>query len=304
MTKPKKYHGVVVPMVTPFADNADIDHSAARRIVDYLIDGCVSPFILGTTGEASSVSDSAKMGFIDTVARHADGRTKVYAGISGNCLESSIELGKRCADLGVDAVVAHLPSYYPLTSEHMLKYYEVLADSVPAPLITYNIPSTTHMSIPLDIVEKLSHHPNIVGLKDSEGKTERLEQAVPIWRDRADFSHLTGSSSLSARALMIGSDGIVPSGGNYMPRKYHDLYEAAIKGDNEKAQRLQEETNQISRLYLANRGLSQSLAALKVIMNELDLCEPIVLPPLLPAGTEEVAEIRAKMAAMDIFKEN
>lgn len=99
------------------------------------------------------------------------------------------------------------------------------------------------MSIPLDVVEKLSHRPNIVGVKDSEGKPERLEQAVGMFRDRTDFSHLTGNSSLSAKALLMGSDGIVPSGGNYIPQMYRVLYDAGIKGDAETANRLQQETN-------------------------------------------------------------
>ena len=69
-------------------------------------------------------------------------------------------------DVGVDVVVAHLPNFYPLTDDHMLRYFESLADSCPGPLIVYNIPITTHHSIPLDVVSKLSQHPNVAGLKD------------------------------------------------------------------------------------------------------------------------------------------
>lgn len=303
MTETKKYQGVIVPMVTPFTANGNIDHSATKRITDYLVNGGVSPFVLGTTGESASIPASAKADFVETVVKQAAGRTMTYAGISGNCLEASIEAAKKYFDFGVSAVVAHLPSYYPLTADHMLRYYETLAERIPGPLILYNIPITTHMSIPLDVVEKLSHHPNIVGLKDSEGKVERLEQAVEIFKDRDDFSHLTGNSSLSAKALLMGSDGIVPSGGNFVPMMYRKLYEAAIKDDVETANRLQKQTNEVSQIYLNDRLLVQSLAALKAIMSELGLCGPTVLPPLFHVGTEEKADIKEKMAVLNLSEQ-
>ncbi len=302
MGKVKKYHGVIIPMVTPVTNEGDIDHSAVKKVADHIIEGGASPFVMGTTGESASIPDSARAGFVETLVNATAGRTMTYAGISGNCLATSVEASKRYFDLGVDAVVGHLPSYYPLAADYMLKYYEMLADGVPGPLVLYNIPSTTHMSIPLDVVEKLSHHPNIVGFKDSQTDVDRMEEAVGMWGDRADFSHLTGSTSLAARALLLGSDGVVPSGGNVIPRMYRDLYDAAMKGDADTTHRLQKETNEMSRYRLATNGLCKSLAALKVVMNELGLCETAVLPPLLPLDDEETKEIKRQMAEKGITR--
>ena len=302
MSKVKKYHGVIVPMVTPVTADGDIDHSGVRKVADNIIEGGASPFIMGTTGESTSIPDSARAGFVETLIKVAAGRTMAYAGISGNCLATSVELSKKYFDLGIDAVVAHLPSYYPLNADYMLKYYEMLAEGVPGPLVLYNIPSTTHMSIPLDVVEKLSHHPNIVALKDSEGNVERMEEAVGMFRDRADFSHLMGSASLGARAILLGSDGVVPSGGNVIPRMYRDLYDAAVKGDADTAHRLQKETNEMSSFRLPIKGLCKSLASIKVVLNELGLCEAAVLPPLLPLGDEEREEIKRQMTEKGIAR--
>lgn len=140
----KKYHGVIVPMVTPFTTQGDIDHSAVKKVAEHLVNGGVSTFALGTTGEGASVSASAKADFVETLVNQIDNRTKTYAGISSNCLTNSIEAAKKYFDLGVSAVVAHLPSYYPLTDYHILKYYEILAESVSGPIILYNIPVTTN----------------------------------------------------------------------------------------------------------------------------------------------------------------
>jgi 4-hydroxy-tetrahydrodipicolinate synthase len=302
MAKPKKYHGVVVPMVTPFTDAGKIDIPAAGRVTEHIVAGGASPFVLGTTGEGASVPDSQRPGFVEAIVKQTAGRVMTYAGIASNCLANSVELANKYFDLGIDAAVANLPSYYPLTEDHMLKYYETLIESISGPLIVYNITITTHMSIPLDVVEKLSQHPDIIGLKDSEKNEERFKEAITMWKDRDDFSHFTGSAVLSTMALLLGSDGIVPSTGNFVPQVYRDLYEAAINGDEEKVNQLQEKTNELGRIYQKGRVLSQSLAALKVIMNELGLCGEAVLPPLCKTGPEEKADILDKLAKAGISK--
>ncbi|MHC4618693.1 MAG: dihydrodipicolinate synthase family protein [Planctomycetota bacterium] len=302
MAKQKKYHGVVVPMVTPFADNGEIDIPAAKRVTEHIVAGGASAFVLGTTGEAASVPQHGRAEFVEAAIKQTAGRTLTYAGIASNCFKTSVDAANKYFDLGIDAVVANLPSYYPITADHMLKYYEKLAESISGPLIVYNITITTHMSIPLDVVEKLSHHDNIVGLKDSEKNEERFKEAIGMWKDRDDFAHFTGSAALSTMALLLGSDGIVPSTGNFTPEIYRELYEAAISGDEAKAQELQEKTNELGRIYQKDRVLSQSLAALKVIMNKLGLCGEAVLPPLVPVGAEEKADILDKLAKAGISK--
>jgi len=287
MGKQTKYHGVVVPMITPFTSDGKVDISAASKVTEHIVANGAVPFVLGTTGEASSVPDSEKSGFVEAVVKQVAGRTLTYAGIASNCVSNSVELSKQYFDLGADAVVANLPSYYPLTADHMLKFYELLAENVPGPLVLYNITITTHMSIPLDIVDKLSHHPNIVALKDSEKNEERFEQALEMWKDREDFAHLCGSAALSTKALSLGSDGIIPSTGNFAPKIYVDLYEAAKSGDLASANEIQERTNELSRIYQKGRILSQALSALKVIMKNLDLCQEYVLPPLVSIPEQE-----------------
>jgi 4-hydroxy-tetrahydrodipicolinate synthase len=223
----------------------------------------------------------------------------VYAGISTNVLDTAVDTARQYLDLGVDAVVAHAPSYFPITPDDMLGYFELLAERVAGPLILYNIPITTHLSIPLEVVETLSHHPNIVGLKDSEGGIARLEEGVRRWAHRADFSHLVGAAEQGAYGLELGSDGLVPSAGNLVPRMYRELYDAAVRGDREIAWRLQERTDALSAVYVTAPTLGQSLAALKVMAAVLGLCEPYMLPPLRRLPPEEEDAVRVRMAALD-----
>lgn len=303
MKKEKKYSGVVIPAVTPFTENFALDVAAVERMFDNFRKSSVIPFILGTTGEASSVPASMKKDFFKAAGRSKQGSDVLYAGISSNVFEESVELSKQAFDKGVDVVVATLPSYYALTDGGMLRYFSGLADAVNGPLMIYNIPATTHMSIPLEVIEKLSGHHNIVGLKDSERNEDRLNEALERWKDRDDFSYFLGWAAKSAHAILNGGDGLVPSTGNFHPTLYRDLYEAAKDGDKGEALNLQKLSDTLGNLYQQGRTLGESLWALKVLMKELNLCEPVVLLPLYPQAKEEEEKLKSAFQQMISNKE-
>jgi 4-hydroxy-tetrahydrodipicolinate synthase len=213
----------------------------------------------------------------------------VYAGIADNCAANAISAGRRYLESGVDAVVALLPSYYPLNAFEMRDYFRLLADEIHGSIVLYNIPPTTHMSIPVEIVEDLSHIPNITGFKDSENDLGRIQKVAERLCGRPDFSVFMGVAAHTVRALKMGFDGSVPSSGNLVPGLWRDLYQAARHEDWESAEALQARLDELGVLLQGSRSLGQSLAALKAAMHGLDLCEPHMLPPLqaLPAGERE-----------------
>ncbi len=291
----EKYHGVVVPMVTPLTKEGDIDTEAVKRIIENFAKHNVSALIMGTTGEGNSVSTEQGATMIKAAAEAAKGRITIYAGLAGNCISEQYEAARLFAQAGADVIAATLPSYYALTPEQMFEYYKNLADNVTVPLMLYNITITTHMSIPLDIIEKLSHHSNIVGLKDSENDTERMEKCLELFAERDDFAYFCGCAANSAHALKHGADGIVPSVGNFLPKTYNDLYEAGIAGDEATAQKLQQETIEIGKVNTQGLTLGQSLAGLKVIMKECGLCETYMLPPLTELDEATANRIRTEI---------
>lgn len=290
----KRVAGVIVPMISPFDDNGKIDKKAVVKIIDSFISAGVYPFILGTTGEAPSISLNEKREFVKVAVQTLGSNSKVYSGISSNCFEESVEMAKEYFDIGIYAVVATLPSYYAITSDQILKYFERLADAINGPLVLYNIVATTHMSIPLEVVEKLSHHPYIYGLKDSEKDFKRHEKAAEMFKDREDFSHILGWAAYASQCMLNGSDGFVPSTGNIVPRMFKDLYDAGLNKNMDDLKRIQEATNDIAKIYQKDRTLGQSLAALKVMMNEKDLCGTNMLPPLNRLDLKEEQLIREK----------
>ena len=293
-----KFRGVVVPMVTPVTQDGQLDTEAVKRIINYFADNKVSPLLMGTTGEGNSVSQADGQLFVETVVKantHHPSPITIYAGLTGNCFSEQVRQAEIYTALGADVIVATLPTYYALTPEQMYEYYQTLADCITGPLMLYNILATTHMSIPVDVIRRLADHPNIVGLKDSERDLDRMAQCIEIAQGRDDFAYFCGWAAQSAHSLELGGNGIVPSTGNYVPDMFQQLFDAAVAGDMATANRLQDETNEIAKIYQKDRTLGQSLTALKVMMQTKGLCEPWMLMPLTRLSAEEEQMIKNKL---------
>ncbi|TDH27476.1 dihydrodipicolinate synthase family protein [Segetibacter sp. 3557_3] len=283
----KKYQGIVIPAVTPLTSEFSLDHGAVESMFENFYAHNVLPFILGTTGEGPSLPLPVKKDYLQKAGKLKKPGTILYAGISANVFNEAVDLAKASFDLGADVVAATLPSYFALSEYQMQQYFEQLADAIGGPLIIYNIPATTHMSIPLQLIDELSYHDNIVGTKDSERSDERLQASINLWSSRQDFSHFVGWAGRSAVALLKGSDGLIPSTGNVFPGLYEELAKVSRLADEKRAMELQRLSDVFGDLYQKGRSLGESLWALKVLMHEKGLCETHVMPPLQPGTTEQ-----------------
>jgi dihydrodipicolinate synthase/N-acetylneuraminate lyase len=303
MTEKTHYSGVIIPMITPFTNAGAIDIAAVERIVEHIVSHKTHPFILGTTGESASVPEKYRADFVKTMVNTTARRAVTYAGISGNCLDTAIRSANTYFDLGVDAVVAHPPGYFPLNDEQIIFYYEELLAHIDGPLVLYNIPPVTNLSLSLNVVEELSHHPLVVAFKDSEQSHERQTQSLKLWRHRDDFSYLTGWAATSAETVLNGGAGMVPSAGNLFPGVFYDLYQAAYAGEREKALKLQTDADNIGNAYQTGFILSEALVALKIMMHELGFCTAEVLPPLkVLNGEKEAIVIKRFLELKNIYQ--
>ncbi len=287
MKKLKKYHGVISPLITPVLESGEIDDDSVEKLFDIILASEVFPFILGTTGEISSCSQASREHLAKLTGKIVNGKTTLYAGVTDNCIENIINVSKKYADWGIDVFVIHLPFFFPLTNDLMLKFFETIAKHSPMPIVIYNIKSVTHMSIPIEVIEKLSYHPNIVGLKDSERDFERAEKIAKKFKDREDFSLFMGWTSKASAALFLGFDGIIPSISNLNPGLFQSLYKAAISGNEKEAMQFQNLAEELSKLVVANKAMTQTIPELKALMNHLSICKSYVLPPLVQLTEKE-----------------
>jgi len=294
-----KHHGVVVPMVTPVNHAGGLDEVAVDRLVDFLIAGGVDGiFVLGTTGEGVTVPHGLRRKLVERTVRRVQGHTLVYAGISGLQPNEAVA-GNQYFQVGADAVVACPPVGFPV--ELVLGWFRALLDGLNGPLLLYNIPQTTRVSIPLDVVESLLGHPRLIGLKDSENNGTRLEELMRRFGGRPGFSIFVGVGALMARGLRLGADGIVPSVGNLIPEICEQLYLAAQRKDWAAVELHAARMNAVAGLYQNGRTLGESLAALKAALHCRGICEPNVLPPLSPLTEGETQQLRGQMNQLKLL---
>lgn len=296
-----KYHGAVVPLVTPFTAQGALDMAALDRLVDAQIAGGVAGiFVLGTTGEGVQVPREWRRQLVEQTVRQVNQRTKVFVGL-GDVRDADVSEANEYFRVGADAVVAHPPIAERLPAEQLLSWYQSLLGKSEGPLLLYNIPATTGVSIPLDAVEKLLGHPKLAGLKDSENNPVRLAETMERFGGKKDFAVFVGVGALMELGLRLGADGIVPSVGNLIPEVCQQLCMAAQKADWGLATSLAARMSKVAALYQKGRTLNESLAALKAAVHCRGLCAVEVLPPLHSLTVVEVEKIRGQMEELHLL---
>ncbi len=292
----------IVPLLTPFRADRSLDEDAAGRLVDHVVNGgCQALMIGGTTGEGASMPVAMRIAMFRLALRRAEGRALVFAGIGDNSFDHSVALADAAFALGAYAVVGQLPSYYAISPAEMETYFRALADRVPGPMYLYNIPQTTHASIPLDVIERLSTHPRIAGLKDSEPDARRQEGVAARFARREDFAVFCGSIAFTAAAMRAGADGFVPSVGNIAPRLTRQAMDQWMAGGEEAAAGSLQKMAQLAAVYQKGRSLGESLSALKGAIEAMGLGSRHMLPPLRDCSESEIAGLRAELRQHSIL---
>ena len=294
-----KHSGVVVPMVTPVTEDGRLDEPAMDRLVDFLVAGGVDGiFVMGTTGEGTAIPHGYRQRLVERTVARMKGRVKVFAGI-GDAHPEEIVAGNAYFRAGVDAVVSRPPVAIPVGE--LLPWFRALLDGLDGPLLLYNMPMTTKISIPLDVVENLMGHPRLAGMKDSENNPKRLEELLRRFGGNQNFSVFVGVGALMERGLRLGADGIVPSVGNLIPEVCRDLCVAARKGDWTGAGALHSRMSAVAALYQNGRTLNESLSVLKSALHLRGICAPHVLPPLKPLTESQMKKLRNEMERLHLL---
>lgn len=294
--------GIVPPMVTPMKDNNTLDAEGARRLVEHMIAGGVHGiFILGTTGEAQSLSYPLRYELTDLVCTQVAGRVPVLVGITDTSLEESLRLARKAADCGAAAVVSAPPYYFAPSQQELIEYYTALADRLPLPLYLYNMPSHVKVMIEPATVKALSAHPNIVGLKDSSANMVYFQTLMHILGEGSDFDLLVGPEELTAECVMMGAAGGVNGGANMFPELYVKLYEAALAHDTETVRGLQRRVMDISTtIYCVGRYGSSYLKGVKCALSLMGLCDDYLCYPYQRFREAEREKVRAALERLGV----
>jgi len=287
------YHGIIPPMVTPLRDRDALDVPGLERLVEHILDGGVhSLFILGTTGEAPSLSYRLRRDLIDRVCRQVGGRVPVLVGITDTAFVESVELARHAAASGAQALVVAPPYYFPAGQPELLEYFQHLAAELPLPMFLYNMPAMTKLVIEPDTVRACRGIANIIGVKDSGGDLKYFQRVLEIARERSDWRVFVGPEEHTAETVRMGGHGGVNGGANVCPRLFVDQFEAASRGDSARVRELQAKIRQVDKLYRIGRHASAIVKGLKCALSLLGICDDFMAEPFHRFSEPERKKVR------------
>ncbi len=272
--------GIIPPVITPLLDRDTIDEAGTERLLNHMIDaGVAAVFILGTTGEAPSLSYRLRRDFIRLASRIVDGRVPLLTGITDTAFVESVQMAHAACDAGAAAVVLSTPYYFPAGQTELIQYVEHMLEELPLPLILYNIPSLTKVPFEVDTVRHLAQYPGIVGVKDSGGDMEYFRKLLELRTERPDWTFVVGPEHLLAESVQAGGDGGVNGGANIFPKLFVSMYEAARSGDSERVAALQVQIENLQPIYEVGKYASRFIKATKCAASLRGLCSDRMAEP-------------------------
>lgn len=286
--------GIIPPLVTPLSDNDTLDAAGLENLIERLIAGGVHGlFILGTTGEAQSISYNLRRRMIEETSRINGSRLPLLVCISDTSITESINLANIAAGCGADAVVSAPPYYYAPSQEELAGFYHDLADRLPLPLFLYNMPSHTKVSFAPGTVRRIAEHKNVIGFKDSSANAVYFQSVLTAMAGRPDFSMMVGPEEMTAEIVLMGGHGGINGGANLFPGLYVSLYHAAVAGNLEEVRRLQKIVMLISTtLYTVGKYGSSYLKGVKCALGLLGVCNDHLAAPCYKFEEPEKERIR------------
>lgn len=277
----QQFRGIIPPMVTPLKEWDTLDQDGMVRLIDHILSGGVHGlFLLGTTGEAPSLSHRLRKEIVQRALDQIKERIPVLVGITDTSFDESINLAEYAAEKGASAVVLAPPYYFPAGQLELLEYLEHLVPQLPLPLFLYNMPTHTKLFFEPETVKAASEIPGVIGLKDSSANMVYFHQLQQIFKDQNDFRLFIGPEELLGETLVLGGHGGVCGGGNLIPELYVELYEKSIEGDFKKMGILHERIMQISTtIYSVGKYKSSYLKGLKCSLALMGICDDFMAEP-------------------------
>lgn len=230
--------GSIVALITPFSENGNVNFDKLRELIEWHIahktDGIL---ILGTTGESSTMTHWEDDDVVRVAIEQADGRIPIIVGAGSNDSHTQLEKSLKYERMGADALLLISPYYNKANRQGLIEHFKLSADNVNIPIILYNIPGRTGVNIPVDVVEELSHHPMIQGIKEASGS---LSYAMNIAKFVGeDFKMYSGNDDIIVPMLSLGASGVISVLADILPEETHDLVRAFLDGDVKKSLDLQ-----------------------------------------------------------------
>ena len=230
--------GSSVAIITPFTASGEVNYEELGNLIEFQIQNHTDSItICGTTGEGSTLTDAEHREAIRYCVDVVAGRVPVIAGTGSNDTAYALELSQFACEAGVDALLMVTPYYNKTTQRGLVHHYEYLADRVSKPIIIYNVPSRTGMSIQAQTYYELSKHPNINGVKEASGDFTLIAHTRHLCGDELNI--WSGNDDQVVPLLSLGGKGVISVAANIIPRQMHDMVDLYMNGEVQRSSAMQ-----------------------------------------------------------------
>lgn len=282
--------GSLVALITPMNQDGSINYEQLHDLIDWHIENGTDGIVaVGTTGESATLPVEEHLAVIEATVKHVNKRVPVIAGTGANNTVEAIALSKAAEQAGADYTLSVVPYYNKPSQEGIYQHFKAIAEATSIPMVIYNVPGRTVVSMSNDTILRLAEIPNIVGVKEASGNIGNnieLINSVP-----EGFAVLSGDDPTGLPFMLCGGHGVVTVAANVAPKLFADMCRAALESDIATARRLNEQLIPIYNTMFCE----PSPAAPKWGLSLLGKCEPHVRLPLVALTEAGQAKVRAAL---------
>lgn len=282
--------GSLVALITPMNQDGSINYEQLHDLIDWHIENGTDGIVaVGTTGESATLPVEEHLAVIEATVKHVNKRVPVIAGTGANNTVEAIALSKAAEQAGADYTLSVVPYYNKPSQEGIYQHFKAIAEATSIPMVIYNVPGRTVVSMSNDTILRLAEIPNIVGVKEASGNIGNnieLINSVP-----EGFVVLSGDDPTGLPFMLCGGHGVVTVAANVAPKLFADMCRAALEGDIATARRLNKQLIPIYNTMFCE----PSPAAPKWGLSLLGKCEPHVRLPLVALTEAGQAKVRAAL---------
>ena len=276
MTNKPIFTGAATALVTPLTENG-VDYAAFEKLINWQIEEGIDALVIcGTTGEASTLTDEEHREVLKFAAEVVAGRVPIIAGTGSNDTAYAIDMTKYACDLGYDAMLVVTPYYNKTTQKGLIAMFKAIADASTKPLILYNVPSRTGVTIEPATYAALADHPMIAAIKEAGGNISKIVETVALVGDKLDI--YSGNDDQIVPILACGGKGVISVLSNVVPKETSQMCKTFFAGDVKAAMDMQ-----VKYLPLTNALFCEvNPIPVKAAMAVLGYCENYLRLPLVP----------------------
>ena len=291
----KLFYGCGTALATPF-HGSRVDYDCLERLIDRQIEQRADAIVvLGTTGEAPTITPSERGAIVECAAARCAGKAPLIVGTGSNDTNTAIRQSVEARRLGADALLVVTPYYNKTSEAGVEEHYNAIADSVDAPIILYNVPGRTGMGLSPATIAQLARHPNLCAVKEASGSLSQLTGIAEACGDGVAL--YTGNDDQVLPAMALGARGVISTLANLVPRETHDMAASWLEGDTGRCLSLQVKYLPLIRLLFSE----VNPIPLKAALSMMGLAEDTLRLPLVPLDAERREQLRRELKRLELI---